>query len=174
MVSLVSCSTLKYQEPLEGPRARVRFVTTTDDIAILRTYDDVNCERNESEWMRLRDGPLWVGKPKTLGIPLWSYNENAAKEVFVQASKQINGMFFGGEDDVLVVHLCAVPFFYSFAENSDYEVMFKWDRKQCMVVISKIVGDKYNWSLLEVARFDNRIKEANRGCLTQFYKARFN
>jgi len=122
--------------------------------------------------MRLRVGPLWVGKRKTLGIPLWNYNENAAKEVFVQANKPINGMFFGEERDILVVHLCAVPFFYSFAENDDYEVMFRWDRKHCRVTVSRFVRDNDSWSLLEVARFDNRTNETNRGCLTQFHRAR--
>jgi hypothetical protein len=174
---LTACTLLKYQEPTQGPRARVRFVTNTSEITVLRTYDDVNCTVNESEWMRLRDGPFFHGSPKTLGLPLWSYHRNAAKEVYVEANKQINGMFFGEDVDHMVLYRalyqCGVPFYFSFKENTDYEVKFHWSRTQCTAAVSQFVRNGENWSLLELARFDNQINDSNRGCLTQLRRWRF-
>jgi hypothetical protein len=46
--------------------------------------------QNETEWMRLRDGYLTNSQPKKLGMPLWNYHENAAKEVYVEANKKLH------------------------------------------------------------------------------------
>jgi hypothetical protein len=174
---LIGCAGLSYQEPLTGPRARVRFVTDTRDLTILRTYDDVGCTQNETEWMRLRVGPYLTSTRKTLGMPLAKYHENAFKEVFVEAKKQINGLIIGSEVPFsiyfLTTYYCGVPFFYTFAENKDYEVSFRWDREQCSATISEItVDDGGSYTLSEIAKFDNQIHESNKGCMTQLKKRR--
>jgi hypothetical protein len=126
--------------------------------------------------MRLRIGYLLNSAPKTLGMPLWNYNKNAAKEVYVAAGKPIHAMFIGSETTYSAlgskVHSCGAPFSFTFAENNNYEVTFQWSPENCEVIVSQIVQTENNWSLSELARFDNKVNEWNRSCLTQFKKMR--
>jgi hypothetical protein len=182
---LAGCAGLSYQEPLTGPRARVRFVTDTKEITVLRAYDDIACTQNETEWMRLRNGPLITSSRKTLGIPLWKYNDNAAKEVYVEASRQFNWLFMSEDSTIqfspvmlagvlpVLIRGCGVPFSYTFSENKDYEVSLRWDRTDCRVVVSEVIADPTgDPALSEVASFGNRLTEANKTCLDQLKKKR--
>ena len=200
-VVLTGCESLLYKEPMAGPQARVRFVTETEGVTVLRVYNDTHCTTNETEWMRLRDGFVLRSTPKVLGMPLWKYHKNAAKEVFVEANKLLNGLFTGSEtvwvlgsaegstqSDSLFTRTewrptivgiregtdyhCATPFSFRFSESEDYEVTFRWDRGNCSVVISQFAVNNDGPSLLEVARFDNRVSESNNGCLAAFRKSR--
>jgi hypothetical protein len=167
---LTGCASLTYQEPAQGPRARVRFVT--DSSAILRAYDDANCTQNEKEWMRLKNGFLFNSSPKTLMMPLQKYHKNAAKEVFVDASKPMHGMFFGAEQVGTTVYTCGVPFSFTFSENSDYEVKFEWSQNQCLAIVSQIVASGSDWTLKQVGEFNNRVTDSNRGCVDKFKMGR--
>lgn len=171
-LSITACSTLTYQEPRTGPLARVRFVTDSNEISVLRTYGDKDCSTNEVEWLRLRNGMLVNSSPKRLGMPLWNYHDNAAKEIFVEANKQIYGLFQGGETTALKFYLCGTPFSYSFQEGADYEVRFKWAPKECRVTVAQIVDGSNGMELRELAAFSNQINETNKGCLTAFKKPR--
>ena len=182
---LMSCSALRYEEPTSGLRARVRFVTDTKDLAILRSYDDIGCSQNETEWMRLRNGPLITSTKKSLGMPLWKYNDNAAKEVYVEAGRQFN-WFFTSADRTLQfspimlagvipfeIHHCGVPFSYSFEESKDYEIALNWSRTACRVVVSQLVVDSTGSpALSEVASFSNQLTDVNKTCLEQLKKTR--
>jgi hypothetical protein len=153
----------------------VRFVTTSAAPTVLRAYDDANCAQNESEWMRLREGPLVNSQPKKLGMPLWNHHENAAKEVYVDASKPMHGMFFGQEPvGIGLIHTCAVPFSFSFAENRDYEVKYHFIPKQCHVTISSIAPNGDGWVYKTAAKFGNRATEMTRGCEQAFRQLRWN
>jgi hypothetical protein len=182
---LMSCSALRYEEPPSGPRARVRFVTDTKEIAVLRAYDDAGCSQNETEWMRLRNGPLITSTRKSLGMPLWKYNDNAAKEVYVEAGRQFNWLFVSADRTLQFspimlagvipyeLHLCGVPFSYTFDETKDYEIALNWSRTTCRVVVSQVVVDLTgNPTLAEVASFSNQLTEANKTCLEQLTKKR--
>jgi hypothetical protein len=162
-------------------------------------YDDTHCTTNENEWMRFRDGFLLISTPKVLGMPLWRYHTNAAKEVFVEANKLLYGLFVGSETAFGwwsfegskqsnsrftktergpgpfyqgTVYQCATPFSFRFSEGKDYEVSFRWDRDNCSVVISQFAGNNDGPNLLEVARFDNRVSEFTNGCMTAFRRER--
>lgn len=173
---LSGCASLSYQEPVQGPRARVRFATDTDSLVVLRAYDDMSCNQNETEWMRLRAGYLLNSNPKKLGMPLWKHHENAAKEVYVATNKEMYALFSGGEQLGNTIYSCGVPFSYKFSENTDYEVKFHWNPRNspgaCLTTISQIVQNGSDWDLKEVARFDNQTNDSNRGCLSQFKRAR--
>ncbi|MFC5708203.1 hypothetical protein [Aeromonas eucrenophila] len=171
-LSIAACSTLTYQEPQTGPLARVRFVTDSNQISVLRTYGDKNCTTNEVEWLRLRNGMMINSSPKRLGMPLWNYHDNAAKEVFVEANKQIYGLFQGGETTALTTYLCGTPFSYSFQDGADYEVRFKWAPQECRVTIAQIVDGPKGMELREQAAFSNQVNETNKGCLAAFNKPR--
>lgn len=177
MMWMTACTGLSYQEPMQGPRARVRFVTTSGGLTVLRTYNDINCTQNETEWMRLRVGYVPNSDLKTLGLPLWSYHKNSAKEVFVEANRPITGMFFGAQTIGATRYSCGTPFSFSFLEENDYEVKFQWNPSRlepypCQTIISKFVRDGEKWYLTEMAKFDNQINKSNSGCLDQFRRVR--
>lgn len=167
-----SCSTLTYIEPSANDSARVRFATTSKAVTVLRQYDDNSCSSNEREMMRLADHYLFNSAPKSLGMPLARFSSNAAKEVYVSATQDLNAMFFGAESDGLTVYSCAVPISYRFSSGHDYEVAFRWAPKDCHVTVSEIVGSGESASLNEVAAFSNRVNDANTKCLEQFKKLR--
>jgi hypothetical protein len=110
--------------------------------------------------------------PKRLGMPLWNYHDNAAKEVFVEANKQIYGLFQGGETNAVKIYLCGTPFSYSFQEGADYEVRFKWAPQECRVTIAQIADGPTGMELRELAAFSNHVNETNKGCLAAFKKPR--
>ncbi|MGC4405421.1 hypothetical protein [Methyloversatilis sp. MC4-4] len=168
-----ACSTLVYQEPISGPRARVRFATDSKDISVLRTYSDKNCSTNEAEWMRLRNGVLINASPKRLGISLWRDHENAAKEVYVGAGSPIYGLFIGGEMAENMIYRCGTSFLFTFQDAYDYEVRFRWSRKQCYVTISQISDPQSGAEIKQLAEFTNQVTEANKGCLDAFNAKRF-
>ncbi len=173
---LAGCNTPSYKEPTDGARARVRFaVAHSGEVstgAILRAYDDGNCTQNETEWMRLRNGAVMNHSNRRLGLPLWSYHENAAKEVYVEANKPMHGMFFGNLSRGSVVYSCGAPFSFTFSENKDYEVRYDMNTSTCSVTIAQFVPAGSGWSLKDVGRFSNQINYSNRGCLDQFKKQR--
>jgi hypothetical protein len=167
---LSACSSIVYQEPTSGPRARVRFVTDFTGVALLRAYDDANCSSNETEWMRLRNGKLFNSTPKRLGMPLWKYNENAAKEVYVDSTRQFNGLMQGNERGGAGIYSCGVPFFFSFLENTDYEVFFHWSPMSCRITISQLIDGTKGVEERELKVFANQITEINEGCMKAFKK----
>lgn len=169
---VASCSTIVYQEPAAGPRARVRYVTDSNSVSVLRTYGDENCATNETEWMRLRNGMLLNSSPKRLGMPLWNYHDNAAKEIYVEANKPIHALFHGGETVGLTTYACATPFSFSFNENTDYEVRFKWATKACGVSIFQLIKNPDGVAMQEVATFTNQATGANKGCLARLTEKR--
>lgn len=131
------CSTVSYVEPKSGPIARVRFVTDTDGIAAVREYASTNCD-NEKEMMRLRNGYLLNSNPKCLGIPLWNYHKNAAKEFFISANIPHVYMVYGSEITGSTIYRCAVILSQEFEEGKDYEIYYKWNASKCSVDISEI------------------------------------
>lgn len=171
---LLGCSTLSYQEPQTGPRAKVRFVTETDEVAVLWSYDDAACKTNESEVMRLRVGFLVNSNPKRLGLPLWDFHANAAKEIYFDASKPKYFLFSGDSIDPpdTTMYSCAVPFSFHFEANKDYEVAFKWHPQNCRVVISELTGEGSSASRVSLAVADNRARAESSGCMDQFKKTR--
>jgi hypothetical protein len=168
LIFIAGCATLKYEEPTEGPLARARFVANTDDVTVLRAYSDSNCSDGETEWMRLRAGPLLNSSPHKLGLPLWDYHVNSAKEVHVKANEPVNGMFYGSA----TTYRCAVPFSFAFDEGEDYEVVFDVQNRFCSVEISQFKREGDDWFRDSMATFTNRVDDSNSGCLADFRKSR--
>ena len=90
--SLTACSTLKYQEPISGERARLRVINISDVQVVLKTYEQDNCGGKDQEWMTLQNKFLLNSAPKSLDMPLQdpTWHKNGFKEVFVSAG-EING-----------------------------------------------------------------------------------
>lgn len=169
---LASCSSIVYKEPVSGSRARVRFVSDLNAVSVLRVYDDADCTANETEWMRLKNGYLLNSSPKKLGMPLWNYHDNAAKEVYVGTDKQLNALIKGDEQSGDYIYSCAVPFFYRFSENEDYEVYFHWSRTDCTVTISQFSTTPTGTEANKKEVFTNKPSTRNAGCMSAFKKGR--
>lgn len=173
LLVLGCASTMSYKEPTQGDRARVRFATNTEDVAVLRSYDDASCTVNESEWMRLRVGPLVASAPKRMGMPLWNHHENAAKEVYVSSARPYTFLFSGSVRQGLTARLCGVPLTYTFEANKDYQVDYIQTGQSCAAVVSELAGVGDAGSKAALRTYDNRVTPGNAGCLEQFRKARW-
>lgn len=182
MPLLAGCSALKYREPTEGPRARVRFTADTDDNSLLLAYDAAGCTTHEQEWMRLRVGVHVLSSPKRMGMPLWEHHDNAAKEVHVDASKPLHAMFVGGSHVTrpgtathhasISVYSCGVAFTYAFEADKDYQVSFNWHPQRCTVTVSELVRQDDGYARVTREVFDNQLAEQNQGCMARFHKWR--
>lgn len=166
---LIGCSTLKYVEPQEGDRARVRFATNSESITVVRGYSDLECN-NEQELMRLRDGPLVNSAKKSLGMPLSDFSKNAAKEVYFRSSEEIIIMFFGAESIGNVIYSCAVPLKASFQKNRDYELFFDFKYSTCQVVFTEIVNSDGVVKRVAIETFYNT---GSKGCISSLWKSRW-
>ena len=175
VLALSACNTLSYTEPTSGERARVRFATTSSSITVLFSYDDAQCQANEQEMMRLRDGFLINASPKRVGMPLWEFNDNAAKEVYVSASRPFNAMIkaqtqkgagYNGTYLYQEWTSCAVPFSIALQPDHDYEL--KLDEGQCALVASELIRAGDGYTRTPVAVQVNK----NEGCRAAFDKTR--
>lgn len=158
---LAGCATLKYEEPTSGPRARVRFAVLNPSLTVLYRYDDEKCN-GEAEWMRLRAGTLLTGNPKRLGMPLWEYHENAAKEVYVTSGKRFYGMMTTEYQSGMYKHRCGVPFAFDLEDGKDYEVVFKTGAS-CSATVSRLEdrgGQPTRVAIPPVTRFSEACRNA--------------
>jgi len=198
-LAAVGCQTLAYKEPLSGDRARVRLASQAPFVVVVRAYDDANCKTNEQEWMRLRSDYLVNSSPKRLGLPLWHFHDNGAKEVFFDTAHSFHALIIGeeiapgrvkasdfsGNADSLsdasefqpapgvwmTTYRCGVAFSYDLKANVDYEVEYIWHRQSCSVVVSQIDGGEKP-SLKWLATFSTRVKYSDVKCKEAFKKKR--
>ncbi len=172
-LTLSGCSTVSYVEPTSGPTARVRFVTDTDQITIVRSYSSTNCD-NESEMMRLRNGFLLVGEPRRLGIPLWNYHNNAGKEFLVNSNKPHVYMIEGSEQSYRQIRKCGTAIKQKFEEGKDYEISYKWNFSNCRVEVSEIKKDELGeFKKVILQERNNKLTpEFSKSCLSEFKKLR--
>ena len=169
---LAGCSSLSYKEPVSGERARVRFASQSSNLVVIRAYDDASCSANEQEWMRLRSAALVNSSPKRMGLPLWRFHDNGAKELYVDATKPFHGLISSSDSEprglVNTVYSCGVPVTFQFKADSDYEVEFVWDRQICKVLVNQISGAAGAETLTHLATFTNRPSGENAQCLEAF------
>ena len=167
---LYACSAPQFSEPTEGPRAKVRFVTTSSQNTVLKVYKDDQCQKREVEWMNIKVSAEKNTDPTRLNMPLWIHNPNAAKEIYVRADTVHHSMFFGNRTPESSMYACAVPFSFSYEDGKQYETKYQWTPKECVVTVSEIVQKGIGWSMNEVARFTSEINDNNRACLSRFIK----
>ncbi len=137
--ALAACAPVRYQPPANGPVSPVRFVTLTDDVAVVRQYDDLKCS-NEREMLRVRNAFLLRDEKRDMGIPLNTYRSEAAKEVPIQAGIPFRAMFYGSRSGYTHV-LCGVMIDYTFQEGHSYELVYSLEKSVCMVELNEIVTD---------------------------------
>lgn len=175
-VTLSACAGLSYVQPTSGDRARVRFVTDTSGVSVLRTYQGLDCTGSEQEWMRLRRGVLLTSSVTRLGMPLWDYEEKAAKEVYVATAQPLTAIFWGTavetSGSTRTSYQCGVPFTTTFESGKDYEVKYSWHRTACTLTVSEIVAKGQSHEFRQIASFSNRVENPNSQCLAQFKRFR--
>jgi len=77
-----------YEEPQGVPLSKVRFVTTTDVVTSIYQYDDRQCT-TEKKLFLLASDHRYQSTKRNLGMAFNVYNDNAAKEVYVEANKEL-------------------------------------------------------------------------------------
>jgi|GEM_PF-2600725 len=180
VATLSGCvSIVSYKEPKSGPTARVRFVSDTSNvITTIREYDSTNCD-NEKEMMRLRKGFLLRSDPRTLGMPLNNYHENAAKEFLVTAGVPHVYMFthanISSSGSYVITKSYAVILYQKFEKDKDYELSYKENRSKPYVEVSEIKTDSNGVSKkIFVQRVTSRLhSEFSNACMNAFKKKRF-
>ena len=138
---------------------------------VVRGYSDPACESGEKEWMRLSNRFLINSQPKKIGMPLWSFHPNAAKELYVIPSTY-TFLFVGAESSGNAVYSCGVPVHETFEEGHDYELNFMWSPAKCTVQVNELkpAGETVLRSLLR--EHSNIATPSTMGCLKQFKKPR--
>lgn len=139
LLGLAACAPVSYQAPTSGPLSRVRFVTTTSAIAVVRQYDDGKCG-NEREMLRIRDGFLFRSDKPTLGMPLNTYRTEAATEVRVRAGTPFFAMYYGSRQDGSTIYSCGVMIDYTFQPDHDYELVYQLQDSVCWVDLKEIAS----------------------------------
>jgi len=116
-----------YEEPLSGPVSKVRFVTTTDNLTNIYQYDDRKCT-NEKQIFSLTRNHTYNTTKRNLGMPFNNYNNNSAKEVYVQAGTETVSRFSSivnvRKGRMNFKYNCQHMFGYEFKEGKEYEVRF--------------------------------------------------
>jgi hypothetical protein len=172
---MLGCNAVRYTEPETGNRARVRFAINAGESVTVYGYKTGNC-KSEENWMWLRNGPILISPRKRLGIPLWNYHDNAAKEFYISTERPLIVMF---KSFIVVGYpgswsICDVPVIYPL-EEKDYEVSFNWGwyGAGCSADVFEIVETNfglYKKRLLKT--FDNKISFDNADCMKAFEKRR--
>ena len=173
LLSITSCSTFSYKEPKSGPVARVRFVTNSTSITVVRAYDSSRCEE-ENEMMRLRNGFFLFSSPKKLGIPLNNFHDNAAKEVLVKAGGPEAYMFEDAESYGTTSVKCGVVVKQLFEEGKDYELSYDFNNANCFLDVYEISKDKAGSAQrVLLQRRDKRMtSDFSAACVDKFNKIR--
>ena len=167
-LTITGCASVTYEEPTSGPIARVRFVTDMEMVTVVRGYKSKECD-DEHEMMRLRNGFVFNSDPRCLGIPLWDYHENGAKEFYIRAGVPQVYMFEGAKGNRIICK-CGVVIQHTFEEGKDYEVSYKWNNCNCNVEVyeirKNIVGNAEK--ILLQNRDRNLPSDFSKTCLAKF------
>jgi hypothetical protein len=177
---MVGCSAVKLTDATTGSRARVRFVSEAEGSTVVYGYQTENC-KNEEVWMVLKNGHLLFSPEKRLGIPLWHYHKNTAKEFYVSTERPLIVMFKSYSHityriifQVVSWFICDVPVIYQL-EEKDYEVKFNWPshRTGCSADVFEIV--KSDWGVHKkrhLKTFNNKMRFDSADCMSAFEKRR--
>ena len=170
---LSGCSSISYEEPLSGPRAKVRFTSSSHGATVVYGYEDSNCQ-GEQEWMRLRYGYLFNSSPKSLDIPLSeNLHENQFKEFYLNSNRDYVFMFIGSSLGYQKTYSCGVPVKISIDEGKMYELAYDYSPKYCTATFYEIISKgSDDFEKIKVANFTNRPAGFGVECNKMFHKLR--
>ena len=167
-VFLAGCSSLGYIEPTSGEVARLRIVNATNDQVIVFGYETIDC-KGETRWMTLLNGYLVNSTPKSLGMPMWGFHKNGAKEIYVSTAKPLRLMLKGYNGN----QTCAVPVNLKLGEK-DYELAFSYEKMDgCLVDFYKIRKNENGFVRELNSQFSNHVSEKNGNCMKPFKQLRW-
>lgn len=165
---LCSCGGIRYQEPAEGPRARVRFAVpqNIDTVGLQRAgasvyaFDSAECT-NTQFWLQVLDG-FQAGNPgQRLGIPLDEFRSAGANEVYVATVEPVHLLLTSLREGNTAVSTnfatCAVFINTTLLPGHDYEfVLSRASRAinaQCRVLMSEIVAHDGGYARETIATY---------------------
>lgn len=138
---------------------------------VVRAYADAGCESGETEWMRLANHSLFNSNPKRLGMPLWSFHPNAAKEMYVTPAPY-TFLFIGAESTGGTIYSCGVPVHETFEQDRDYELSFSWSPANCTVQLNELKHLNGTAVRIPLREHNNSVTPTTQECLSQFKKPR--
>jgi hypothetical protein len=146
-----------YVEPLEEPRAQIRFVSHTSGIAnvLIDSYDAEDCKTGKARVAALT-GIAVSHHRKKLGLPLGDeFDEKNYTETYIRANRPfIFKMIWGSGSAYTGYTICHVTTVFEPAENQMYEASYYLGEDNCRVVVTKLtrVGNRYIRVLESTAR----------------------
>ncbi|ACK48094.1 hypothetical protein G3485_09650 [Shewanella baltica] len=163
--TIISGCATTYVEQSSGDLARVRFVAKNSGApTAVNLYSEKNCENKIPVTSLLGRSIELFPIEKRLGIPLWDYSANAAKEFNMPANVEQNIMIIqntGGLSSIA----CGAYFQFTYEKNNDYEIIF--DSQKCTATIYKINGTVEN-AKRELINTYSSSSNVSQSCITEF------
>lgn len=160
-----------YVEPKTGPLARVRFVTADNGVTVY-SYSSKECN-GEKEMMRLINDIALNSDPRRLGMPLWDYHKNAAKEFYVTAGIPHIYMFKSGTLSGRLQTRCGAFMQQTFEEGKDYELKLT-NSTRCILEAYEIrMNASGSAEKVLLQKIDNKLSpDFSKACITNFKQHR--
>ena len=168
LITLTACSTSSYEAPHNEATARVRFTLQTSGVAKVRHYQDQYCNGGE-EWLRLKDKATPNKEATRLGMPLWRYHNNSAKELAISSGSTHHFLFKGQKKVGFMAINCAVPVTARFKKDRNYELRYSSGMHTCHVELREInTSANGNITTTAIQRFKNSRGINSNNCFDNF------
>ena len=164
-LALTGCAGVSYVSPTDGPVSKVRFVNKSHFPGRVGVYqfDDESCSIFKyTNMFLLLTGPsdFYTSPRRNLDMPLNTYNDYQAKEVFIPTNKPFLGGFTG--EDGASPFPCSSHIYYPFKEGHEYEIAFERSMtRSCKTVLSEIVSDSKAPRLVQLKTYPGFIFSGN-------------
>ncbi|KZN61376.1 hypothetical protein [Pseudoalteromonas luteoviolacea] len=169
-VSGCATTTVEYQEPTVGERAKVRFVSSGHHggEAVVVGFDNAECANGTNRVSLYAKMHGNFTKSKKVGVPLWTYGDYAAnaKEYYFEANKPNNFLIFKRPGGLGVSLSCGSFVSTTFEKDKSYEVDF--NTNGCLSVVYEIKENEGEYSRVLKSIGNVNIASMPNACITEY------
>lgn len=170
-----------YVEPQEGNLARIRLAIPQENglslnspSTTVRGYQSEDC-KGHYDWTVLANYYLVGRGTRKLGLPLWEYNDNGAREYYVATDRPIIVTFEGRTGDFVrgspKGQTCVILVNRTLEPDRDYELVYEHQSAtKCIVTLNELIVEGGNAQRVELATYQRIGQFVNPGCLRAFRK----
>lgn len=170
LVSGCATTTVEYDEPTAGDRAKVRFVASGHHggEALVVGFDTPNCENGQNRVSLYAKMHGSFIKSKKVGVPLWTYGDYAAnaKEFYFEAGKPNNFLIYKKHSGVGVSTSCGSFITTSFEKDKNYEIDF--NTNGCSAIVYEIQGIDGVYNRVRQSVGNNDISTMPNSCIQEY------
>ncbi|TQF71339.1 hypothetical protein [Pseudoalteromonas luteoviolacea] len=170
LVSGCASTTVDYEEPTAGDRAKVRFVASGHHggEALVVGFDNAECanaKNRVSLYAKMHGSFI---KSKKVGVPLWEYGDYAAnaKEYYFEADKPSNFLIYKKHSGVGTSISCGIFVDMTFAKNKNYEIDF--NTNTCLASVYEITEQNGEHSRVLKSNGNRHISSTPNACITEY------